>query len=480
MRFSAYFFFGVAGGKYMPRSLVSVLLTTLLVLFSGHAFALEPTLVEVVDRAWRSVQGGAHGNPEVSFNGNLTGGDITRERFVDVPAWVVSEDFDGDGIYEAAVQFTEGTLRILSLSGSRFRTIATARKMAPEVPPVVLSSFGNESTGGLIGIDDRGDLVSIDHETGRTRRLASGFSTLSHPVGADLDNDGDNEIVAISDKGYLTVVKGRTQTRTEKTVQLLPDTRITVADMDGDGILEIMAFSRPTDKVSPGRLGDDLEAQGIAVFNWDGRSLRLQSDFELPDGQVFEMLTPIIAQTRGDDDPILMLPVTEENKGTQIRSYSYSRGRLREKREGVLSDEEQWIHILGSSKLGNSERVYLITALISDDGEGDLELYRLDLAQTRITLSSSISTHLSGTRLMETALIGDLDRDGQMELLAPGKEGSSLVVYDLDRNRLKDHEIFNSSGKVGTNICPGDFNGDGISDIIFGLDDGTLVLLTGE
>ncbi len=464
----------------MSGSLVSVLVTVFFIILNGHAFALEPTLVEDVDRAWRSVQGGAGGNPVVTFDGDLTGGKVSRERFVDVPAWIVSEDLDGDGVSEAAVQFTDGTLRILTLSADRFRTVATARKLAPEVPPVLLSSFGGESTGGLIGIDDRGDLVSIDHETGRTRRLASGFSPLSHPVGADLDNDGDNEIVAISDEGYITVVKGRTQTRTEKTVQLLPDTRITMSDMDGDGTLEILAFSRPTDRVSPGRLGDDLEAQGIAVFNWDGRSLRLQSDFELPDGQVFEMLTPIIAETGGDDDPILMLTVTEEKKGTQIRSYSYNRGRLREKREGVLSDEEQWIHILGSSRLGNSERVYLLTALLSDDVEGDMELYRLDLAQTRITLSSSVSTHRSGSRLLETALIGDMDRDGEMEMLAPGRDRSSLVVFSLDRNRLNGKEIFNSSGKIGTNLCPGDFNGDGNSDIIFGLDDGTLIILFGE
>ena len=464
----------------MPRSLVSALMTALLVLWGGHSFALEPTLVEDIDRTWHSVLGGADGNPVVSFEGDLTGGHTIKERFVDIPAWIVSEDFDGDGIYEAAVQFADGTLRILSLSGDRFRTIATARKMAPGVPPVILTSFGGEATGGFIGIDDRGDLVSIDHKTGRTRRLASGFSPLSHPVGADLDNNGEKEIAAVSDEGHITVVKGRTQTRTEKSVLLLPDTRITLADMDGDGILEILAFSRPTDKVSPGRLGDDLEAQGIAIFNWDGRSLRLESDFELPDGQVFEMLTPIIVETDGDGDPILMLTVTEENKGTQIRSYSYNRGRLREKRKGVLSDEEQWIHILGSSKLGNSERVYLLTALISEDGEGDLELYRLDLAQTRITLSSSVNTHLSGSRLLETALIGDMDRDGEIELLAPGKERSSLVVFSLDRNHLNEKEIFNSSGKIGTNLCPGDFNGDGISDIIFGLDDGTLVILQGE
>lgn len=132
----------------MLRSLVMVLITTFFVLWSGHAFALEPTLVEDADRAWRSVQGGADGNPVVSFNGDLTGGNVIRERFVDVPAWIVSEDFDGDGIYEAAVQFAEGTLRILSLSNGRFRTIATVRKMAPGASPVRFQAAGSSPYRG--------------------------------------------------------------------------------------------------------------------------------------------------------------------------------------------------------------------------------------------------------------------------------------------------------------------------------------------
>ena len=466
--------------SFFPPIVLAVLATASMLVSDSPVFALTPTLVEEADMAWRSVQGGPGGNPEVSFNGDLTGGQAIKERFVDVPGWIVSEDFDGDGQYEAVVLFNEGTLRILSLNNGKLRTIASARKMSPGAPPLVLTSFDGESTGGLVGIDDRGDLVSIDYETGRTRRLASGFSPSSHPVAADTDNDGKMEILAVNDEGNMTVVKGRNQTRTDSSIELLPDTRITMADMDGDNIQEIVSFSNPKDKISSGRLGDDLEAQGIAVFNWDGRTLRLKSDFELPDGQVFEMLTPIIADTGDTGKPVLMLSVTEENKGTQVRSYACNKGNIREKRNGPLSDEDQWIHILGSSKLGNGERIYLLTTLISKGDEGDLELYRLDLAQTRITLRSSISTHQSGSRLLETALIGDMDQDNEIELLAPGSGRSNLLLYSLDRNRLEKKEIFNASGLIVTNICPGDFNGDGKSDIIFGLDNGTLVILLGE
>jgi len=446
----------------------------------GPALGFSPTLVEDTDQAWRSVQGGANGNPVVYFNGDLSGGKVTSERFVNVPRWIVSEDFDKDGTYDAAVMFSDGTLRIVSLSKGRFRTMATARKMAPAVPPVVLDTLGGESTGGLVGVNDKGNLVSVDHETGRTRQLAGGFSTLSHIAAGDFDKDGNNEIAAVNEEGSMTLVRNRTQSRSDKSAQLLPDTRISVADLDGDGTQEILAFSRPTQDISPGRLGDDLEAQGLAVFNWDGNTIRLRTDFELSDDEIFEALVPIVVDGGSDEGPLLMIPVTDGNQGTQIRSYSYSGVRIREKRRGPVSDEDQRIQVLGSSTMGNESRVYLITSLIAEDDEGDLELYRLDLAQRRITLNSSVGTHFSGSRLVETVLIGDMNRDGEVDLLAPGDGSSSLSVYSLDRSVLKGTEIFNSSRKVGTNLCPGDFNGDGISDIMFGLDDGTLVVILGE
>ncbi|UCF88207.1 MAG: VCBS repeat-containing protein, partial [bacterium] len=241
-----------------------------------------------------------------------------------------------------------------------------------------------------------------------------------------------------------------------------------------------IALSRPTDLISSSRLGDDVEAQGIAVYNWDGRSLRLQSELVLGEDEVFETLGPFVLRTGEAGETVLMLPVTLKDKGSQVRSYTYSRGRLREKRKGPLTEADHWIHVLGSSRLGDSDRAYLVTALLPSEDDGDLVLYRMDLANTRITLGSAVSTHQEGSRLLESVLIADVDRDGNTELLAPGPGMSSISIYSLERNRIREKEIFSSSGKVSTNLCPGDYDGDGISDVMFGLDDGTVVILFGQ
>ncbi len=445
-----------------------------------RAAALEPTLEKGAAVSWPSVQGNAEGTPSVTGATDLSSGKSRREKFPDTPAWIVSDDFDGDGKSESGVLFNDGTFRILSLRNDRLRTISTVRKLAPASPPIVLPDLGGDSTGGFVGIDDRGDLVTIDHASGRTRRVAGGFSPLTYPVGADLDGDGSVELAAVNDEGHLTVVRQRTRTRSESSVELLPDTRIIALDLDGKPGLEMVAFTGPTDEKAPGLLGDDLDAKGFAVFSWDGRSVRLEDEYLLPEGEVFEMILPVAVSDSDGKNPLLMLTVTDENEKTGIRSYVFEAGRIRHRRKGPVLGEGKWIHPLGGAPFGDSDRVYLAAAVLAEGDEGDLELYRLDLAQTRVTLRGALRTHQDGSRLMETSLVGDFNGDGRIDLIVPGPEMESVEIITIERNRLKAREIFTASAPISTNFCPGDYDGDDNTDIMFGLEDGTLVILFGE
>ena len=89
-------------------------LTTALICFlmamtltvSGAA-ALEPTFETGEPVPWPSVQGDESGNPYVVIPTDLSAGKSQREKFPDVPAWIVSDDFDGDGKSEAGILFNE-------------------------------------------------------------------------------------------------------------------------------------------------------------------------------------------------------------------------------------------------------------------------------------------------------------------------------------------------------------------------------------
>ncbi|MDT8396420.1 MAG: hypothetical protein RRA32_08265 [bacterium] len=459
---------------------IAVCFLSAVVLCNTDASALKPTMEGEGTISWPSVQGNSTGTLTVSGTVDLSGGKARREKFPDIPAWIVSKDFDGNGKSEPGILFNDGTLRILSLENDRLRTISSVRKLAPASPPIVLPDLGSDSNGGLAGVDDRGDLVTIDYQTGRTRRLAGGFSPLTYPTGADLDGDGSYDIAAVNDKGKLTVVRGPTLTRSESSTELLPDTRIIALDLDGKPGLEMAAFTSPTDEKAPGRLGDDLEAKGFAVFSWDGRSVKLEDQYLLDEGELFEMILPVAVTDPEDERPQLMFTVSGKDGRTGVRSYTFDTGRLRQRRKGPVIGDGMWIHPLGGAIFGDSDRVSLAAAVLPEEGDGDLELYRVDLAQTRLTLRGAVRSQQTGSRLMETSLVGDFNRDGRIDLLVPGPGMKSVRIITLEGSRLKAREIFNASGRISTNFCPGDYDGDGNLDIMFGLDDGTVVILQGE
>lgn len=418
-------------------------------------------------------------DPVPNISTDVTRGKQERRRLNETPDWITRVDVGNDGIDEAAVLFSDGTMKILSLEMGNLRTVSNVHDMAPDSPPIPVSSLGSEHIGGLVGIDDRGDLVAVDAGSGRTKRLAGGFSPVTYPVAADLDGDGNLEIAAVSDEGRMTIVKGKMQVRSDSSTELLPDTRIDVADLDRDGTLDIVVLSSPTDVHKMARLGDDLEAAGLAVFGWDGKNLKLYDEFRLPEGQVFESLIPsVICEEK--EDPVIILVVTEEGNGSWLQSFSYGKGRLRTGRRGPRTTYDQMIHLLGSAKLGGEDRISVVTAVLREDAEGDLELYHTDLARSRTILKSSVFSHTSGSRLVETALIADFNADGMLEILAPADGMSSLRIYSLKGAGLRDSEVYNGSRKITTNLCPGDFDGNGKADVIFGLEDGTLIVLEGE
>ncbi|UCG37765.1 MAG: hypothetical protein JSV00_06030 [bacterium] len=414
----------------------------------------EPVLMEGArGRSWSMGNLYVDGNPVLELRTDITGSNTIRERFPGSPAWIVSGDFDANGRDEAGILFSDGTVRFLALDGERLRTISTASRMAPQSPPVPVAELGGEPTGGLVAVDGRGDLVTLEPATGRTTRLAGGFSVFSYPVAADLDADGDLEIAAVGDGGRMTLVKAKIQSRTESSTTMLPDTRISVADLDGDGKPEIIAFSRPTDDPAPQRLGDSLEAQGMAVFSWNGSNLSMEDEIVLPEGQIFEALTPVVV--KGDDGGSLVVTVvTRKEAGSALKSFSYNRGRLRERRSGPETDAGVWVHVTGGAKLGDSDQTWVITSAVTGEDSGELGLYRTDLARTKLTLSSTVSTHTSGSRHVETTLVADFNADGSNEILIPGRDKGSLQMVTLEKNRLRATDVYTGIRRIATNLCP--------------------------
>lgn len=445
--------------------------------------AIAPAYEPIHRRAdQNSTQGMAEqpgSNPIVFLNGDLTGGKSIRVRTSERPRWIVSGDIDEDGVDEALILFENGSLRLMRAGDKTISTIWTVEGISPQSPPVILHSKTAATDERILSVNNRGDLQTLGSERGRSNRITDGFSLLTSPAAADLDGDGTDEIVGVSDEGRFTVVIGRNLTRADNSTTLLPDTRISVGDLNGDGKLEAVAFSMPTDRFGFGRLGDKTEAQGLAVFSWDGKIVKLLDEFKLDSSEAFEDLTPVIVKSRDGPGKEILVTVTDEGEGSSIRVLSFAKRRLMEVRASRVASDKVFIQILGESVFGDDDRRFII-AVTNPSGMGDLELFRTDLAATRLVRKGSISTHIGGSRNLGLALIGDFNNDGHNGLIAPDETRSTLDLFSLEKNRIKRTPLLVGSKRLSTNLCPGDFNGDGKGDLAAGYEDGTIVFLLGR
>ncbi len=461
-----------------------ILVFSAVVLFAYYATvsplnAFTLSLKEPVVLEWPSVMGPLTANPVINFDGDLTRGATKRVRFSDTPKWIVPGAFGNENKDDLVVLFDNGTLRYLSFSKNSIRTISTSDGLSPDSPPVILNKESDRFGRGILCIDNRGDMVLITPENGRKRPVAGGFSKLTYPTVADLDGDGEIEILVVDENGRFTVITNRNTTRTEKRTTLLPDARITVGDLTGDNRNEAVALTLPTSEFEFAHLGDNIEAKGLAVFSWDGKSVNLEDEFKLKGDLVFEDHTPLLADISDEEGLEIIVPVTEDGQGTMLWSFSYISERIREMRKGPASKSTEWVQPLGVGTLGDSDRKSILY-VTNPDGSGTLESSRTDLGITRLKADNSISIQIPGTRTTETALIGDFDSDGHLELLAPSADRKSINLFSQEKNRFRIWEIYSGNRSLSTNIAPGDFNGDGKHDVAAGFSDGSVIVILGQ
>ena len=463
----------------MNRVLFEVFLPiAALLLTVAAALAYEPIYHGTVQSRGYTAAGRLESNPIVSLRGDLTRSRSIRTRTNERPRWIISGDVDGDGADEVLVLFENGSLRLMRLGNKTISTIWTVEGISPQSPPLILHSKIAVSDKKILVVSDRGVLQTLSSKRGRSSRIADDFSLLAPPVAADLDGDGTDEILGINDEGRFTVVIGKNATRSDNNTILLPDSRISVADLNDDGKLEAVAFSMPTDRFSFGRLGDETEAQGIAVFSWDGRIIKLVDEYKLDSPEVFEDLKPVLAEVYNGPGKEILATVSDED-GSSIRILSFTKRRLTEVRASRVASGKSFIQVIGKSMFGDEGRQFII-AVAHPSGMGDLELFGTDLAATRLVRKAGISTHIEGSRNLEMALIGDFNNNGYNDLIAPDGTGRTLGLFVLENNRIRETPVLVSNKRLSTNLCSGDFNGDGKGDLAVGYEDGALVFLLGR
>jgi hypothetical protein len=285
----------------------------------------------------------------------------------------------------------------------------------------------------------------------------------AHPLTTPVTMPKSRKTAYIATNGDLVVLDGSRLTRLP--IGALPDARILADTSD-----RILVLTDPTDRYGHGILGDRIEAAGVALIETQPVP-RMVQKIKIRTPEVVEGLAPIWVDL--DDDGIKEIIVTTSDRREGARLTVFDEQGRRVASSPAIGTGYRWRHQLAVGPFGPNGEVEIADLLTPHIG-GVVEFFRLD--GDRLIKKASIrgySTHVIGSRNLETALAGDFAGDGRLELLVPKQDFRRLSAI----RRTSDGAAVIWESEVGepitTNLAAATLSN---GNIVFGLGraDGTI------
>ena len=204
----------------------------------------------------------------------------------------------------------------------------------------------------------------------------------------------------------------------ETPLNLLNDTLLTTnADV-------VVALTDPVSRLNHGIVGDNVEGGGFVVINSDG-SIRTHVILDDPD--VIEGRSAMLGDVTGDGEAEIVVTLANAAEGAWIAVFDL---------DGMLVGESaaiglgnRWRHQLAIVPDPNGP---LILNVITPHIGGRLQALRLVGNRLESTgTRSEYSPHTINSRILDGAYVGDLDGDGEWEVLLPNQARNRLVALSL-------------------------------------------------
>lgn len=298
----------------------------------------------------------------------------------------------------------------------------TASSAPPEPAPEPVPAV----TGDLDG-DGLGDLGYLDRDRDVVRTWRSDGSALAAPRGTagrrpvegdvltgDLDGDGREELVEVDGDGAVVAVRVRRpgQPVVTSPVPVTPGSSFLLADVTGDGVLDLVASSSEEGPLSVTvAVGD-----GAGGFARPGRWF--QGPLDTEDG---DTVVVTAADLDGDDAADLVVAVPA-GSGAQLRVLTAARGRFRGGESVPATPLREDSGTLVTADLdgdGSPELVYLTGSGIEDG----VVVWPLDGSGPG-GLGDSARVPVPGDVYADDVAVSDVDGDGRDDLV--------LLAYDAD------------------------------------------------
>lgn len=406
---------------------------------------------------WPHPGGDAHGNRFAPGRGAFPG---WRELALPgmVPTWLVAA---GDG--QLAAMHATGTFTVL--------------RVAPDAVGV-LAQFDN--AGALnaspvgVRLPDRSPCAVFVTREGRLAVWRAGrvtvydlpvtLSTLTHPTAVDVDNDGRDELLAVTSDGAVALVAGlpdAVQVLDRLAVGALPDTRISVTP---EG--EALVLTQPTTRYAHGVFGDTVEASAMTGVRVAARTLSLSALLRLRQDLVFEDRRIVVADVDGDGGADAIMTRASLTQGASVLALGRTEGRWEFLAlERPIGRPQRWEHTIGVADLDGIGAATVVSVRTPHAGGVLHALRRRGSGLEIVARRPGVASHVLGSRNVDQVAIADLDGNGRPEVIVPAQTRDGLLGVELTGNRFVDRWRLPLGGPIISNLVVADLDGDGLLDL---------------
>jgi hypothetical protein len=338
------------------------------------------------------------GNRFVDGRGNIIQSDPLEIPLVGEVRWLVATPYQGGSLWTAALE--DGTLERFLVQDS------AVERLDPLVDPLPAGS------PPLLMIQDQKAAIY--------GQPLGDSSLLTHPIHL---NPHRKELVYITENGDLVLFDDGAEIE-RLPVNALPDARLI-----SDGRGRLLFLSDPTDRYDHGVLGDRLEAGSITLVKTKPH-LEIVTRIEISSPAVIEGVAPIWMDLDGDGTREILVTVSDFRDGARLVLYNES-GQILAQSPGI-GQGYRWRHQLAAAPLGPAGEI-LIVDVLRPHLDATLEFFQWkDDSLILLADLPGFSTHQIGSRNLDMGLIGDLDSDGRLEVVAPDKDYKTLNGIGLD------------------------------------------------
>ncbi|RUA20804.1 MAG: hypothetical protein DSY79_09490 [Chloroflexi bacterium] len=247
-------------------------------------------------------------------------------------------------------------------------------------------------------------------------------------------------------------------------VDALPDARLLVEEQE-----RVLLLTRPSSRYPRGIAGDQLEATEITLLE-TRPSLKAVTRISIPGQQVVEGISPIWADMNGDGQREIFVTISDGEQGAQVVVHSESGNQLAA--GPAVGRGNRWRHQLAVAPFGVNGELELAEVLTPHIG-GIAGFYRLEGDSLNLVAQRpGVTSHTIGSRNLDMGLAGDLDGDGQPELVVFDQSLVELMALRRTEDGIDGAWQPPVGGKAATNLASVDLGG-GIT-LGVGRDDGVL------